>query len=220
MPLSRTVVVGFFSWLAYGVEDIGQGTGFRSENPGDMVGPVQQLIDIAFRIADVAEITYPGGTCLGAGRQFFTSGQTGVKAEVTFVDGSVVFFKVAGAIWTGGHACFTADAALVVHHDDAVGLIFISGGGGADPYTGRAVTVVAENRHENLFFAGGVDGLHLFQDFGSESVVGDIIGFGTGFHAAFAVNATVLHDHHGIMWLVGIFWGVGGIECYSLCVAG
>ena len=134
--------------------------------PLDGVILSQEFPDLGVRIVQVAEdhsLAVAAG--FNAGWQFADPDSLGAK--VTFFDDTAgapwkigiqhfdKLFRIApieapAAVRTGGHTETAANAAVIIHDDDTV---FIAKGrlGRASPHAGRAVAMIAKNRHLKIF---------------------------------------------------------------------
>lgn len=186
--------------LAFHVKDIGEGVFVRSQDPEDLSRGVQQFVGMGLRVGEVSKDANVCRAGRRAGRGgTFTLFEFGVKAEVTLVDGSDLFIKVPGVIRTGGHTGLASDTLFDVHGDDAGGLVLVGGAGGTDPDTGWIVAVVTEDGHKVTLPGTRWSGEAAFQDSGTVSMFGDVVGGAAGLETSLAVDTVFLSDNHSVV---------------------
>src|SRR5665647_972774 len=134
------------------IKNIRQGVFFRPKYPEYIFGSVDQLVSFSLRISKIPENSDTGRAGSAAGRSlpaaFF---QFGIKTEVTFIDGPILFLIVSRVIRTGRHTGLATDTFLRIHPDNTIGSIFVGSSGWADPYTARLVALIAQDRHKSAF---------------------------------------------------------------------
>jgi len=190
-------------WLIIHVKHVGHGAGFRPKNPDNLFRLMDQLIGFTVVVGEIAENTNPSRTRCRTGRLALALGNTGVETEVALVNSPILFLEIPGIVRTGGHTGLTADAALVIHHDNAGFLVLVGCGGGTDPDTGRPIAMVAEHRHEHPLFHALADLPLLLENGGAVAIGRNVIGLHTGFHTPLTINTTILAYNHGIVRTVG-----------------
>jgi len=175
---------------------------------------MDQLIGFTLRISKVSKNTDTSWAGSGAGRNlpsaFF---KFGVVTEITLIDGSGLFLEIPGIVRTGCHTGLAANAFVRIHLDNTICFILIGGLGWTDPYTGRVVAVIAQDRHESTFPLALSNRDAAFQYVRSIAMGRDIIGVSACLQATLAINAMALTNYHGVVWAIRKFshWHLAAI---------
>jgi hypothetical protein len=100
-----------------------------------------------------------GGACLSAGSICFSILQPFAITKITLVDCLDFPVIITGIVWTCCHAGLAADTQRLIHHNNTILFILVSGLGRADADAGRTVAMIAENREKLPYhFTGGNPG--------------------------------------------------------------